>query len=610
MLRKWSYRSLPFIALVLWAACVTGHYMAERQLDPVRISALMQEDLRQRERKFKEIDRHRDDVQAWMQQKVLSPKLPSWVFGQDFGLYAYRGDSLIAWTTSSVLPAAGMTARGKLHTLSNGIYYGYSYTADWLPRGVSLSVLFPVVTKYPLANDYLQAGFAASSTIDPRTTVTDTPGKSSSPLYAPNGHALGFVNMAHGMALPHLPAAWIMYCWALALLAACTWVHVTSTRLARKGHAGWAIALVAATIILVRGLIYARGLPFHLGETTLFSPRLYGSSKLLNSLGDLLLNTLALLWFIAFIASNAPLRKWYEGSALPPVLRWVAALSAYVLLAEAAMLFVRLIRSLVLDSIIPFDSMHLSSLDRSSLAGLLITNLLIAILLTGISIARSILEALLPKMWAQTLVIVSAFTLVLIIRSGEGLMPIYTIVCLWLTVVIVGQHIGRQREARGAFRAANLFWSIAHCLLLTFLLLSFTRSREMSMRRAFAERIATRQDDALEYNFSQLEPYIRSDTALRHFLQHPTQKGRDSLEDRLATLYFNNSFAAYKAQIYLFDVSNKPVFPRDTTSITELVSVTQEEVPSRATPSLYYRPSIRHRSLQGIPTRYTQTRSW
>jgi signal transduction histidine kinase len=573
---------------MLWLAAGIGHRAAERHRQPARAASLIRDDLRQLERQFGDIDRRRADVLAWMQHKA-GENTAGWVFNQDFHLYAYRADSLIAWSTSSVLPPAQLSQRGRLYTLSNGTYYGYGYRAAWLPAGVSLTVLYPVAISYPLTNEYLQPGFHASDAIDPGTVITDTPAANSAVLYAPDGRAIGYVHTLSGAALPNAPPAWIIYCWALAVVALCCWVHITAARVARNGHAAWAIALLAVTIILVRTLMYVGGMPFGLDETDLFSPQLYAASMLLPSLGDLLLNTLAALWLLAFIGVTAPLRAWYDGAALPKALRWAAAIAVHILLAAGTVLFVRLIRSLVLDSLIPFDNVHLSSLDGSSMTGLLITSLLTSILLVGAAIARTILESLLLKVWQQSLATIAGFALILFLHIRESLLPVYALACGWLALVIIGQHIGRLREARGVFRTTNLLWSVAHCLLLTFLLQSFTRSRELNMRRNFAERVATRQDDALEYNFGQIEPYVRNDSALRHFLKYPDENARKALDDRLTALYFNNNFAAYQPQIYLFDVNNRPLFNSDTASITGLVAVTQEEVPSPATPSLYYR---------------------
>ncbi len=587
MLRKWSYWSLPLIVLSLWTAAAIGHYAAKRQLAPERIATLVQRDLAKREGRFRQIDQHRDDVLAWLDQKATGTA-PTWVYGQGFRLFAWQGDSLVAWNTNSVSPPPRMPTGGRLYELSNGIYYGYGYEAAWLPRGITLSVLYPVAIRYALSNEYLPSRFAASDAIDPRTVISDTPGHQGTLLRAPDGQALGHIHPA-GSSLPHAPPGWIIYCWGLAIFVSCIWVHLSATFIARAGRPAIAMGLLTAFILIVRTLMYVRGLPFHLDETGFFSPRLYAASELLSSLGDLLLNTMGALWLIVFISDHAPLRKWYDGARIFPVLRWAAAISANVLLGAGALLFVRLVRSLVLNSQIPFDTVHLSSLDGSSLAGLLITLLLAAILLQGATIVRTVLESLLPRIGAQALAIVLGFGVALMIRHGESLLPLYAIACGWLAVVMLSQHIGRLREARGAFRATNLFWSVAHCLLLTFLLQHFARTRELAMRRNFAEHIATRQDDALEYNFSQVEPYLRSDTALRAFLLQPDPERRKALDERLATLYFNNSFPDYQAQVYLFDVRNRPLHNQDTASITDLVTVAQEEVPSRMTPSLYYR---------------------
>lgn len=434
MFRKWSYRAMPLLAALFWLAAALWQHSAEKKLEPARISNMITRDLQLRETHFGVIGRHQADVLAWLRRGRQTSNT-NWVFGQDFMLYAFSRDSLIAWSTGSVLPPAHISEGGRRYILSSGAYYGYSYRAAWLPPDISLAVLYPITSKFPLTNEYLQEGFYASPEIDPGTTIRDVPGPGSAPLLDPKGRNIGHVHPAPGSAQPHAPPAWVIISWALALILLCCWVQITATWIARRGKAAWAITLVGATVITIRSLMYLQGLPFHLEETTLFSPRLYAASPLLASLGDLLMNTVAALWVVAFVAGLLPLRKWFDGHALPAPLRWAAGIAVHILLGAGALLFVRLIRSLVLDSQIPFDNVHLSSLDTSSVTGLLIASLLTAILLIGTTISRHILDSLLPQVWAQALTVIAGFMLVLLLRSGESLFPLYAATLVWLSTL-------------------------------------------------------------------------------------------------------------------------------------------------------------------------------
>src|SRR5262249_34609381 len=139
----------------------------------------------------------------------------------------------------------------------------------------------------------------------------------------------------------------------------------------------WSALLLVVIAVGARMLLSHYGPPFRISESDLFSPRLYASSNLLPSLGDLLLHALTVLWILLFLTN----RMRFPFASRPLVLRGVAAVAWAGVLFGCAAFFVRLTRSLVLNSVIPLDRQHLSALDRSSLAGLLIASMLLVILL-------------------------------------------------------------------------------------------------------------------------------------------------------------------------------------------------------------------------------------
>jgi signal transduction histidine kinase/type II secretory pathway pseudopilin PulG len=572
------------LAVLFWALAWFGYRSSEHSQDPQRIARLIGRDLKERFERFQEIENHRDDVKTWLQQNALGQE---WVYNKPFHLFAYRHDSLLAWSNSTVLPPQRLPNPGRFYSLSNGYYYGFSYQSSWLPAGVWISVLFPIATRYPLSNDYLQSGFAASATIDPKTILSDTASAGAAPVLAPDGHIAAYVREAKGLHPACAPPVWVVASWLLFVFCIALWVHLYAQRLISSGRNWAGLALVALCIVLLFSWRFLTGLPFHIGDTAFYSARLFGVSRLLPSLGDFYFQILAALWLLH--VTERSLRSHESPRIVSITVQRLLAFGCSLIAGFVAVLFLHLLRSLVLDSLIPFDTAHLSSLDRNAVAGLFASILLLAAMLQFLRVIRRLLSWLVSNLRVQSILLLAGVALPFIIFLNAPLSQAFLLVGLWLILVVLLQQWSKFREKDIAFHSVNLFWSVLHCLLLSLLLQGFIRERELIVRKNFAERLATRQDDALEYNFSQIEPYLRSDTSLQHFLMHPTRAGRDSLEERLGRLYFSNGFAAYQAQTFLFDVSNRPLYNSDTSSITQLVAVTQEEVPSRTSPSLYYR---------------------
>jgi two-component system nitrogen regulation sensor histidine kinase NtrY len=589
--RKLPYHLLLILAAGLWLLAALGHRESERRLSPARIAQLVESDLDRRIREFRGIESHQDEVQSWLKSQTV-PKGKDWLLKQkDFILFGYQDDSLIAWTQNTAFPTAVPGLRPRMYQLSNGTYAGYQYPARWLPAGVKLAVLFPVRIRYSLSNQYLRNRFPADPAIDGETTISDTPSAKSAPLYLPGRQhqRLGYVQHIDGPMISQAPPVWVVVCWILSLALAFFWLQVFCSDLALRGSPGYAAAIIILSVLVGRLVLLRWGYPFNLNETALFSPSLYAGGEFLGSLGDLLFNTLGMLWITAFVAIRVPIRKYFNQENTSRYMRWVVAISANALVAGYAILFVWLIRSLIRDSVLPFDNPHLSALDGRSLTGLLIASLLTLSVLLVAGIGRRIAESLLPRFGCQMRACAAGIAIMLVALYRELDMPYDLLCCLWLFVYIAGQHYPRFREGRSIFRPSNLFWTIAHCILLTLLLQSYVRQRELAMRRNFAEHIATREDDALEYNYSQVENYLLADSMVRQFFRDPSPARRQDLDERLATLYLNNSFPAYQAEIYFYNNYNAPLYNEDTTGLSQFSSIANNSSPTRVTPSLYFR---------------------
>ena len=590
------YNILLPAALLLSLAALLGHRLDAPHISPPDIAAIITRDIAHREADaLQAIEDHKQETIQWLQRSG-SVSAADWLAQTSFYLYAYRADSLIAWSSSDVLPVSALPGRGRLCVLRSGDYYGCTLKPDWLPAGISLSLLLPIRIQYPLTNEYLQPRFAASSKLDLRTTIADSSGADAAVLHAPGGRAIGYVHSGHGETAPRLPAWWVVMLWATSLLMLAGWIHITACKLAKRQRTA-GVVLIIAFIMLLRGAMYGLGLPFSLGNTELFSPGIYASSELLPSLGDLLLNTLAVAWVLGFVLHCWPAHLLRSSRIMRQhaLMQWVSGIVCGVALSGASLVYLRLVRSLIVDSLIPFDNAHLSALDGVALAGLFASGLLTACLLMSAAVLRRML-ATFSSIAVQVVTLALGYGLMVTTIAPLATAPysgLLHCLMLWLTLCIAVQQHEPRRERGAGFRAANFFWAIAHSTLLTFLLIHFTGIREGALRHTFAEHIATRHDDALEYAFGQVVPQLERDTAVLQFFRNPPNaKSRAALEERLSKIYFNNAFPAYQAHIYLYGSDGQPRMNADSATLSKFSSIAADAVPSRTAYHLYYREGM------------------
>lgn len=590
MIKKWSFYALPAIAFLLWLGAVIGHHFEDKKLSAKEIADAISSQIASQQEAFSEIRGHQQGVLNWLNAKP-NPEAEDWVFGQRFFLFAYSGDSLVAWSDNSVLPSGDSAADNRISSLRNGQYLQKEFRAAWLPAGISLKVLFPVSINYSLTNDYLKPGFLASEKIPPDTKIRNADTVGAAPILDFQKQIIGFVPPQNDVSFVPIHYSWINWTWVLAIALFCIWVHLLAGHWRKKGKWFGSLALISVCIIVIRGLMYWRGLPFHMGDTDLFSPRLFATNSWLPSLGDLLFNAMAAQWLAFALAGFMPWDAWKllknRRLALCALLLLVASFGFGIL----CIYYVQLLRSLVLDSVIPFDTQHLASLDITTLTGLFIATLLTATLLTFGTIIRKLTEASQVKVGFRFLILLLGFVMALFFFGKESNPVLKGIVLLWLFAFVVLQDLLRMPGMKGVFRPINLLWSVGHCALLSFLLFKFISYRELEARKTFAEHVAARHDEALEYNFGQVAPYIAADTSVVSLFKNPSAEKRKAVDERLAILYFNSLFASYEPHLYLFDASNRAVFNADTTTLGDLVAVAKDEAPSQFSNDLFFRES-------------------
>ncbi|MBS1615671.1 MAG: hypothetical protein JST06_06085 [Bacteroidetes bacterium] len=582
LLRK-SLLWLPLVfAFLLWLLAAWGSGQENQGRSARGAASLISKDLLARQRQWQGWASRNKELRAWMLgQSALS--VTKSLSEQPFFLFAFLGDSLSAWNTVSLEPPDSMSATGRVYAINGGSYYGFSLHKDWMPPGASLRILFPIQRQYPFNNEYLQTGYEASALIDPQLRLSDTALAGASPVFAPQGNPIAWIIPAPSGSLPMPPPGWIVWCWICSIVLLALWLHRWLSLFAQRAGLAWPALLVLALALGIRALLMVYGLPFHISESELFSPRLYASSATLPSLGDLLLHVLALLWPVLFVAQ----RLHVEGRKWPGWLRWMLSCLGCIGIFAAGFLFLSLVRSLVLDSLIPFDRAHLSSFSGSSLTGILVILLLLIMLLLFVRMLCKGMSELLPALWQRTVAVLVGLGVLWMLSEFVFPDSMGWLVLGWLVLELVSSWASSRKK--GFPELKEVFWAMAQCALLCILLLHFTRQRETAARRHFAEHIAARHDDAMEYNFSKIFPQIRTDTALISFLEKPTVKRRKALDERLSSRYLNNVLGAYQAQVYLYDADGRPLINPDSSRLEHFQEIKDRSVPSRTARHLYYR---------------------
>src|SRR5690606_6820164 len=273
-----------------------------------------------------------------------------------------EGDELKlrTWSSQVVLPPAHLIySTGKEGFIKWQNAY-YVWHRESVGEAVALAMI-PVKWDYFVTNEYLRNDFTVGNVRSDVIHLATVNFDYGLPVYAISGkHLVSIDKSEEIITRPTHPVAVVLYlaCALLMLL----FVHSLALFVVRKYGPGWGLLFFFSVILLLRFFTYILPMPLNLRQFELFDPSVYGSSSILPSLGDLLINSLIFLWFSVFLRGRVK-QTPPDLSAKPEMQRYAIMVLGSILLVAVTFTSANVIRSLVSDSQISFDVINFFTLN-------------------------------------------------------------------------------------------------------------------------------------------------------------------------------------------------------------------------------------------------------
>jgi signal transduction histidine kinase len=604
MFKRYPYSGWLAISIILW--CITGYhyYSGKHALKAENMATAVGKDLNNREQAYGHFIKNTSLVRKIFADSLSESDLGT-LQGLPFYVFAYNSDSLIFWNSNEVLSDCSENDTGtKIVRNQKGVFIQECVAYSGKSKDQKLTILFPIVINYPIENDYLQSHFAADSRIPVSTDIVATPAGRSIPVYTSSGKAPQFYLIVHKEDIPHYtPDAMMVVLIIISLLASVSWLQLLIIRITEKRSILTGLNITIGVILLARGLIYWFGLPFGLRNLKFFSPDLYASSSFLPSLGDMLLNTLCMLWIIVFIIRHVPYKQAGIKTENKKLKTGIALLIMAALLVYAFG-FVNSIRSLVLDSNISFDVSHFYSINIYTLLGLLTIAILTVVSCIVIYLLNTQLNNYIKRKGTKYLILVAALVLVVAPGINEH-EHFYIFLGSWLFLFVVLLDVQKLEMVADLFTPHMIFWAIFVCLFSTGLLQYFNHVKERATRELFAESNATtRRDNQTEYIINKIIKSIQKDKSVKQFFLKPSVTGRRGLDEHLDAAYLRGQLSKYTAKVLVYDDKERGLSNKDTFSYSDIQREKEQAMP--ISNDLYFSESQdnEHYYLAVIPILY------
>lgn len=590
MFKNYPYWGWLVVCLLLWGVAANMSYRQKVAMNPGNMAALVERDLNKKERIFQKLFDNKELVKRIFDEKLTANDIEQ-LNKMPFRIFAYDKDVLTYWNTNEILIDCGYQFSDtgtNLLNIDRGFFIKKCISPYYVKWGKRLTILFPVIVKYPFENKYLSSHFEAADYIPVNTRILSK--------VAIGSHAVKSIDnktrfhlLFSKADLPDIVPDNIMVCLLIAaVLASIAWFQLMTIQLTRKRSVWIGFVVTILIILFVRLLTYLYGLPFHLNNLTIFSPQLYASDAILKSLGDLLLNALCLLWIIVFILRHVPYNI-FRGVKLNIIFRIILALLFVCLLLVYAFGYINITGTVVLDSKISFDVTHFYSINSFTIIGLFTIGIVTAVSCLFIYLINTQLTELVPNRWLKYLLIASVGIAFTVFSEKELTGSFSYLLFGWLLLFIILLDIKKLVNFTHLFSPHMIFWSIFVCIFSTIILQYFNQAREIETRKIYAEQILQQRDDLLEvYTFKNVVQDIQRDRTIKQFLISPSQERRKIINERFDALYLGGQLNKYQCKVLFFDEEGRGLYNNDTSGYVTLSRQIYKAFPT-LTSNLYYK---------------------
>jgi signal transduction histidine kinase len=456
-------------------------------------------------------------------------------------LYIFENNSLLYWTSNAVFPQKTIPGvDATVQKLNNGTYL----QKNIIRGNVSFIVLVPILYQYPIENQYLQNHLALSGADDLNIRAIDQKGIGYTFLSLSGKYLFSLVVETGSQSF-----GWLAWLFLFGLALCGLYLHPRIRKLLKTNRKGQAFLLWAASAALLFLLWRVLRIPHSLFNWPVFSSKYYASSYIIPSLGDLLVISFTVAYFIWMLSLIRPRRSGQSPRSLSFML---LVLAAVCMLLNAFL--VELIRSLVLDSLISFDLSNIFSLNLYSFAGLaLIAGWLYSAFRLASMAARLFTQPGLPlKKGAEMLVTGIAIGILAATLLG---LP-----CMWPAIYTAASFSLFFLYNRGYLRRNYLFQLTQLVLASVFIMAVLSRYIELNQeddQHIISTSVVKERDAIAEYLFDGIYERLQDDYYLKNHFLNPLISEK-LLQKRIRQTYFTGYFSKYEVDVSSFTPEGVP----------------------------------------------------
>lgn len=472
-------------------------------------------------------------------------------------LLIYENDTLKFWSDNSIAVENWMKEvclDTKMVKLLNGWFEVMKPNTNSTTTKTIVGLIL-IKNEYPYQNKYLVNEFQKDFAVSPETKLIVNLPTASNPVKNINHDylfSLEFNSDNSSIAL-HSYLALIFN--LLGFFFVILFLKKSFSSLQSRIGKNTSLFLFVLTVMTLRYLSIKFSFPAIFYDFELFSPKIYAdaSSVWLTSLGDLLINTVLLIFLTYFVIKEFSMEQIL--TRIKKSNRFALALIMFLAFFWSSWIITSLFSGLIVNSNIPFSINNLFSLNPYSYIGFIITGLLLFIYFLFADKMVSVLKQFQLNKKQNILIVIIAAAAYSAILHLLGILDL--IIVFWPFVLLIVIALIKQKQVVYSF-SEIVFLVFLFSLYATHIFAKHTTIKEIESRKVYAEKLAAEQDPVAEFLYQDIEKKLTKDSVLISYINGPVKK-TDEFEKRLKQQYFSGFWEKYDVRIALFDSLCMPI---------------------------------------------------
>lgn len=513
--------------------------------------------------------------------------------------FAFRDKQLVYWSDYRFIPefsqVGSVTDTPKLLDFEQGRYLVSHQQVNTASGVVDLYSLVNIYRYYHSNNAYLQSGYNTDIfSLDPQAITA----KRQNPYQAiyDNQSAFLFSVVPPQVEAYHnhsTPVNTVILA-TLGIIFLGIYVVQVMLRLKRQRRYELGFLCILAYLVLLRAVMLYFGVPFLFIELDLFNPKYYASSVLVPSLGDLLLNALAIA-----ALSFYWVRYYYRSNTYALLLRlpaWVKLMLSVACVVGSFIVFS--LCYIELNNIYEKSQFTLDITLNIRFSFLKIACLVVFIAVSFIYFAITHLLGSLFLRYNRTshlsvgmLLIVAGTALSggIWLALGGGLESVFLLNGLYFLLI----YVSKFPRTLYTFRyktSIYLFLAAFICAVMTaYVVYNQELRKQLNYEQEFATELLAENDVFGEFLMSKAQESIQRDNDIARALRTDTVLVRERIQQRVKSLHLDKYFDKYDIEVFSFQANGRPLdISTNATALSTLKSRYQQTGYQTEYPGIYF----------------------